>query len=515
MKNKIASVILCILMLFTSFQVFAQKTVMIPEEENAQEQGIILVLVVDISQSIKEQLDAIMEGLSDEIVDKRLQGGDYCVVVPLGDASNVDRAKSFPIILPSDKNAIKDYLVDIKARMPTNLNTDIGAAMEKTFENISRIDSENDGKMMAPQVLFITDGEIFGSKNSPDKLRYNTTDEIFQKKEMDPVYADYENWYFLGIENEGVPLEHIKNIAERVGAYPDRYVTLDNMDRFGELFDSWLRSIPDPDNGFISFSPLQLSGKELSSSPEKYSTVPTSTDVFNWTMKSTYKRTDIVMTFTSITGIFQNDSTGEVTKFQITPEAGNLEFAPGTSRETRAHVSFPKLHGKGTLKLDIQTQLNKTCEVQIPEYSFYVNFKSPLEILLWKILPPIIAVILIVIIVIVARIINERKPVKVQFDVGTGSSRKSGKVKRVVSMKIGKSVQFGSKAGLQFRIESDDAPRIAGELVRTGPSTWVIEPKDGQFPDEAKLNPYKLGTSVKMTLADGSTTSIKFSKERK
>lgn len=515
MKNRIRSILLCALMLFAAVPVFAEKTVMIPEEEKAQEQGIILVLVVDISQSIKEQLDDIMAGLSDEIVDTRLQSGDYCVVVPLGDASNVDRAKAFPILLASDKTTIKDYLNDIKARMPTNLNTDIGAAMEKTFEFINRIDSENDGKMMAPQVLFITDGEIFGSKNSPDKLRYYTTDEIFQKKEMDPVYADYENWYFLGIENEGVPLEHIKSIAERVGAYPDRYMTLDNMEKFGELFDSWLRSIPDPDNGYISFSPLQLNGKDLSTSSDKYTTVPTNADVFNWTMKSAYSRSSVVMKFKSVTGIFQNDATGAVEKFQITPEAGNLEFGPGATRETKAHVKFPKLHGKGTLKLEIQTELNKSCEVQIPEYSFYVNFKSPVEILLWKILPPIIAVILIVIIVVVAKIVNERKPIKIQFDVGTGSSGKKGGNKRVVSMKIGKSVPFGGKAGLQFRMDSDASPRVAGELVRTGPNTWKIEPKDGDFPDASKLDPYKLGTSVKITLTDGSTTSIKFSKERK
>ena len=131
------------------------KSVEAPEEESAPvQQGRIIVLVVDISQSIKGQLDDIIDGLCEEIVEKRLQSGDYCVIVPLGDASNSDKADSFGVKFSNDKEKIKNYLHQIKSWMPTNLNTDIGAAMKKAFFYINMINEENNGDMYEPLVLF-------------------------------------------------------------------------------------------------------------------------------------------------------------------------------------------------------------------------------------------------------------------------------------------------------------------------------------------------------------------------
>ena len=134
---KKTSILLVLLFLFCGSFMFAAdkgKSVVAPEDEAAATpQGRIIVLVVDISQSIKGQLDAIIDGLCEEIVEKRLQSGDYCVVVPLGDSTNSDKADSFGVKFSNDKEKIQNYLHQIKSWMPSNLNTDLGAAMKKAF----------------------------------------------------------------------------------------------------------------------------------------------------------------------------------------------------------------------------------------------------------------------------------------------------------------------------------------------------------------------------------------------
>ena len=516
-QNKILSAIFIILFLLSinSCNKKVEKSVAVAEPETPVVlPGRIIVLVVDISQSIRNQLDDIINGLCDVIVDDRLESNDYCVVVPLGDASNVDKADSFGIKYSTDKEKIKRYLQTMKTWMPSNLNTDIGAAMRKTFQYVNMIEKENNGNMLDPLVLFITDGEIYHSQNSSEKILYETPDAIFNDSLMNPQFASYDNWWFLGIENEGVPLVHIKDIAQRVNAYPARYETLSDMSQFGELFDKWLERIPPvkpKDNGRITFYDVKLNDKSLSTNNSKYSVIPNTSKIFTWQMRSEYKINTVVMQFTSIKGSFQKDATGESVEFEIIPEIGNIEFTPKAIRETKANVKIPSISGKGKLKLTINTELNAESEGQIPEYLFFVDFESQFIILMKKILPFVLIFLLIAFLIIVVKIFNERKPIKIKIEVVGKKTTKP----RTASVRIHKEFEFGSKAGIQLRLEGSNVPPVLGKISRTGKSEWKVEPKDQNwFVPNQKLDPYTLNSSIKLILKDGSSCIIKFSKCR-
>ncbi|MBP5601109.1 MAG: VWA domain-containing protein [Treponema sp.] len=496
-----------------------EKTVEAPEEATAAviPQGRIIVLIVDISQSIKGQLDAIIDGLSNEIVEKKLQSGDYCVVVPLGDASNTEKADSFGVRFSSDKEKIKEYLNKIKSWMPHNLNTDIGAAMKKAYDYINMIDAENNGDMYEPLVLLITDGEIYQSPNSKDPVHYSTPESIFEDATMNPLVTSYQNWWFLGIENEGIPLEHIKSIAQKVGAFPDRYTTLSDMNQFGLLFDMWLSNIPDPspkDKGNIAFSNVKIDGKALSQNPSSYSVVSTGASSISWEMKNTYERTTAVMQFKSVEAVFQNDDTGETEKITFVPEAGNLEFTPKSSRETRANVKFPALSGKGKLKLEIKADIqaaSSSVAQEIPEYLFYVEFKSPAKILFEKILIPAIVLLVLIVAFVVSKILKATAPIKLKLEIVGKNNSKA----RSVSMRIHKKADFGSKTGVPFKMEGNAYPDVIGTLERTGSKSFKITPRNTALfapGQEKNLEEYKLGTGIKLVLKDGSSVTIKFKK---
>ncbi len=471
--------------------------------------GRIIVLVVDISQSISKQLDEIINGLCEKIVDERLESNDYCVVVPLGDASNVDRADSFGIKYSSDKEKIKKYLQSLKDWMPSNLNTDIGAAMRKTFQYVNMIEKENDGNMLDPLVLFITDGEIYQSK-SGEGLLFDSPDAIFNDSMMNPRLVSYDNWWFLGIENEGVPLVHIKNIAQRVNAYPERYETLSDMSQFGVLFDKWLERIPPmrpKDIGRIVFYDVKLGGIPLSSDDSKYTVVPNTSDLFTWRMKSEYKVNDVIMNFKTVKGTFQKDSTGESVEFQLVPEVGNIEFTPGAIRETRANVKIPSVSGEGKLKLEISTELNEESNGQIPEYLFFVEFKSAISILMGKILPFLAGILFLMLLIIILKICKSRRPVTIRLKDG-------GRDSDIATLRIHKELEFGRKIGLEFHMDGDSVPLIIGSIIRTGANKWKIEPaKEEYFSENHEgLNPYELGTPIKILLKDGTTRTVKFVK---
>ncbi len=494
----------------------SSKSVEAPEEDvKLARQGRIVVLVVDISQSIEEQIDAIVEGLCNEIVDKKLESGDYCVVVPLGDGRNSEKADSFGVRFSTDKEKIKSYLKNIKSWMPTNLNTDIGAAMKKTFDYINLINSENTGDMYAPQVIFITDGEIFHSKNSDDPLRYENPDAIFEDPALNPEKNSYENWWFLGIENEGVPLEHIKKISQRVDAYPERYKVLKDMSQFGSMFDEWVRNIPEPllpPEGAIKFSDVSFDGKALSTEEGKYTVVPSNAGKFTWKISSTYKeRMNAVMTLKSVKAVFQSGT--DVVKFDVVPEAGNIELPPLAERVSELNFKLPEgLSGRGVLKFDVVSELSassKTASVEIPEWKCYVEFKSPSMILFDKVKIPAAIVLAIILILIIKSVMKSKAAVKVRLEVVGKPNPKA----RAYSMRIGKKAEFGSKAGIPFKMDGQGIPPVIGTLERTGSKSFKINPREASAFVEGQdkvLNEYKLGTTVKLVMKDRSSVQIKF-----
>lgn len=498
----------------------SDKSLSAPSEDvKLAKQGRIVVLVVDISQSIREQIDAIVEGLCNEIVDKKLESGDYCVVVPLGDGRNADRADSFGVRFSNDKEKIKAYLRNIKTWMPKNLNTDIGAAMKKAFDYINLINSENTGDMFAPQVIFITDGEIFHSDNSDDPIRYATPDAIFEDPMMDPAKNSYENWWFLGIENEGVPLEHIKSIAKRVNAYPERYKVLKDMKQFGAMFDEWVRNIPEPllpPKGEIRFSDVCVDGKPISMDSASYTVIPTDTSKFSWKISSTYKeRMRAALRFDYVKAVFQDEG-GKTFEFDVTPEAGNIELSPLEERVSGLNFTLPSdIKGRGFLKFDIKaevTNLNDTSkksEAEIPEWKCFVVFKTPAEIFIAKIKIPLIALAIVILIIVIVSIMKANAAIKVKIEVVGKPNPKA----RAYSMRVGKKAEFGSKAGIPFKLEGQNYPQVIGTFERNGSKSFKINPRDNSvFADgqEKILANYKLGTSIKLVLKDRSSVQIKF-----
>ncbi len=492
---------------FLSEKSFAQDS-----DAMAAEQGRIIVLVIDVSQSIKNQLGAIIKGISDEIVEKRLRSGDYCVVIPLGDKSTVDSADSFGIRYSRDKEKILEYLSKLGIKNKTNLNTDIGAAMQKTFDFISMIDSESTGEMCEPLVLFITDGEIYQSPNSKETVLQKTPEEIFENPRTSPLLNSYSNWWFLGIENEGVPLEHIKKIAQGAGAFPERYQTLSDMEQFGALFDIWLSSIPDPkprDKGGVDFKDFRFGGSALREDG-KSTVVSTNSRSISWSMNNSFSRTNVVLKINGAEAIFQNEKTGEVSKIALKPEAGNIELKAGENRKTEAFADFPNNLGRGRLKLSFSIESTGGEAGDISEKSFFVEFKSPSQILFEKIALPVAIVLALILAILLFRFFKARAAVKVQLEI-VGKSSKG----RAVLMRVGKKADAGSKPSVDFRLEGNFAPVVL-TLERTGSSSWKIVVKDSASVSQGQnLSPYKLGSTIKINSRDGNSVGIKFRQKRK
>ena len=80
-------------------------------------------------------------------------------------------------------------------------------------------------------------------------------------------------------------------------------------------------------------------------------------------------------------------------------------------------------------------------------------------------------------------------------------------------MRVGKKAEFGSKAGLPFRLEGPNIPPVVGTLERTGGKSFRIIPRNASVFAEGQdkvLGDYRLGTTVKLVMKDRSSIQIKF-----
>lgn len=93
---------------------------------------------------------------------------------------------------------------------------------------------------------------------------------------------------------------------------------------------------------------------------------------------------------------------------------------------------------------------------------------------------------------------------------------KHGEKIRPVVMKIKKRVEFGSKAGLAFKLDSEMFAPVVGQLQRTGANAWHIIPRDSNaFENGSKKIDYTLGAALKLKTKDDATVSIKFKQAKK
>lgn len=481
-----------------------------PVEEKVPE-GKIIVLVVDISQSIKAQLPMILDGLCSQIVDGKMGSHDACVIVPLGDLSNVNKATYFTFIMgEDDKVKAKNYIQGMKEWMPTNLNTDIGAAMKKTIELVNKIDNESYAE---PLVLFITDGDIYQSKNSKEVVEWKTPEEIFANSMMNSNL--YDNWWFLGIENDvDEKPEQIKQIAEIVGAYQednqadDRFEYLTNMNMFGQLFDSWLASIPDPEpkeQAKVDISSeIKFEKKALKDRNSKYTPISNETKEILWSMTNKGKRKYVKTEIKSIVCTFRSEN-GQTVTIPIDAENDPFEIEPRKTTVRKATIDISNVNGKGLLKFTINPIYNgEDGESRIIESN--VNFLTPKQLFIRNWGPVFAAIILIILIIVIVKILKSVGPVKVVMEI-VGKANKA----KPVSMKINKHAEIGTKVGIPFKLESSNYPSVVGELVRTGKKTWKIVQRDvSSFVDNQKIDPYKMNDSIKFVGQDGCITTVRF-----
>lgn len=490
--RKIASLLL--IATFSISVVFAQ-TVGVAKSNHSAQKGKIVIVVLDISGSIKNQFAHITDILDKSIVKKRLEVGDYFVLIPFGDVA-------FPmysgqILREEDKDSISNTLHVMKA---DNNWTDIGQALHEALSQIVSLKQQN-FNLYEPLVLFITDGDITTSSQSP--YYQQKVDEIF----TDPLIKNtplYNGWYYVGIGKDLHDLPEIARLSNR----EDYLLTIEDFADLEIMLDDWISKIPASlplEQGKIIFNSFKIENKRLRE--EKITTVLNDAKNLSFRIVSTYKKTPVTLELLSVKGSFQSEDKKTVVPVKITTEAGKIAISPLAAKTTDASFEpQEEIYGKGVLKISLLANENG---LEIPyNFSFEVDSTKSSEILFAKIFWSLLILVIIVFLIAAYVIIKKFMPIKITMEF-FGSTEKY----RSVSMKIKKRVEFGSKPGLQFKLNSELFAPVVGQIQRLGANKWQIIPRDAEaFENGSSKIPYTLGTSLKLKTKDDSTVSIKFKK---
>ena len=169
-----------------------------------------------------------------------------------------------------------------------------------------------------------------------------------------------------------------------------------------------------------------------------------------------------------------------------------------------------EIKGKGILKIHFVANINGL-DKQFDE-AFDIDGKTASELLFEKIFWPLIIALILILIIVTFIIIKKFLPVKITMEVIGNRSEKP----RSVAMKMKKRVEFGSKPGLAFKLDSEMFSPIVGQIQRLSANKWQIIPRDeSAFEDGNKKIDYTLGSTLKLKTKDESTVSIKFKKAKK
>ena len=220
--------IICLTINFT----FAQNT-------NSTSKGKIVIVVLDVSGSIKKQFPDITKIIDRSIVKSRLDVGDYFVLIPFGDAALP--MYSGQLMREEDKNSISNTLKAMKA---DNDFTDIGTAIKTALNYIVDLKGD-DYNLYEPLVLFITDGDI--TTPSTSEFYAQNVDQIFNDSLIGNKYL-YDGWYYVGI---GKNLHDLPLIAEKSGR-EDYLLRIEDLDQLEFMLDDWISKIPDAKNSLQS-----------------------------------------------------------------------------------------------------------------------------------------------------------------------------------------------------------------------------------------------------------------------
>ena len=158
--------------LISLFAAFAFILIPLFSDDASSQKGKIIIVILDVSGSIKKQFPDITKIIDRSIVQDRLNVGDYFVLIPFGDSAQP--MYSGQLLREEDKASISNTLKVMKA---DNNFTDIGTAIKTGLGYIVDL-KKKDYNLYEPLVLFITDGDITTPETSA--FHNQDVDEIFE-----------------------------------------------------------------------------------------------------------------------------------------------------------------------------------------------------------------------------------------------------------------------------------------------------------------------------------------------
>ena len=494
MMNKIMKklFLLCALTLFCFNCLFAQVNT-----TNTTTKGKIVIVVLDVSGSIKKQFPDITKIIDRAINKNRLNVGDYFVLIPFGDSALP--MYSGQLMREEDKTSISNTLKAMKA---DNDYTDIGTAIKTALNYIVDLKGD-DYNLYEPLVLFITDGDITTPTTS--EFHGQTVDQIFNDPLIGNKYL-YDGWYYVGI---GKNLHDLPLIAEKSGR-EDYLLRIEDLDQLEFMLDDWISKIPEPqpiEQGEVLFDNFRIKSNKLKAG--KNIKILSSAEEMSFDILNTYKKTPANIEFKMAAATFQSADMKTTIPIKLTPEIGVIQVAGMRSKTTDCGFSpQSQIKGKGILKIQFVANINGL-DKQF-NYAFDINGKTASELLFEKVFWPLLILAIIIIIILTTIIIKRFMPVKIQMSInGMPANTKP------VLVKMKKRMDFGSKAGLQFKLDAEQFNGVVGQLLRTGPDKWQIIPRDkNAFESITNNTPYKLGEQIKLKNRDEDTVTIVFKRKK-
>ena len=327
-------------------------------------------------------------------------------------------------------------------------------------------------------------------------------------KLIDSGWGLYDGWYYVGI---GKNLHDLPLIAEKSGR-EDYLLRIEDLDQLEFMLDDWISKIPESqpiEQGEVLFNNFKLKSYKLKSG--KNSKVISSAEDLTFDILNTYKRTPVNVEFKAAKATFQSDDRSSTIQIKLTPETGIIQVSPMHTKTTTCGFNpNSEIKGKGILKIHFVANINGL-DKQFDE-AFDIDGKTASELLFEKIFWPLIIALILILIIVAFIIIKKFLPVKITMEVIGNRSEKP----RAVAMKMKKRVEFGSKPGLAFKLDSEMFSPIVGQIQRLSANKWQIIPRDeSAFEDGNKKFDYVLGSILKLKTKDESTISIKFRKAKK
>lgn len=482
------------------FIIFTMNLFCANSNPSVSKKGKIVILVLDVSGSIKPYFNTIKKVLIEKVVKMRLENNDYFVLIPFGDKAEI--LYSGQIFRDEDINTISRNFEKLVAN---NNFTDIGNSLKLGLNQVVELRSK-EYDQYEPIVLYITDGNHTPPMGT----------EFFNKK-IEDIFMDsfigdknlYLGWYFIGV---GKNLTDIKKTAELSGR-EQFFLSIENVNDLEKILDEWINNIPPSkpmEKGDIVLNKIKFGSKLLNENSKNYLLYKEDNKLL-LSFMSTYKTFITKGEINSVSLSYQSEDNAEYVNIQTNYEKGVFEIKPLQFKESV--VSFDlkdkdELNKTGVVKINIRITKDYVEKEFIK--NFTVKFISMPELIWIKWRFPIIFTILVVVIIVLFNLLKGFMPINIVMDISGTQSRNA----KPVSFGVGKIADVGSKPGIQFKIEGAFGNIIA-RLKRASKDKWEINILDQQFFQDCSSNrlDYKLGSSIKLIDSNKQDFTVKFIKK--